>query len=181
MTFSTFDQAAGWLQETLLIPLLYELGLMSWEDISFGWALFAVYGAMQVALTFAVCLPLEMWRPVERWADIGAESSTAKASRIGASDQIRVLVPVIEALATELAAVGTPLADREAFRALATRVRERTGQKGKALFHPIRLALTGEAEGLELDLAIPAIEQGAAVLPRIRPVRDRAAEFASSL
>lgn len=72
MTFDPFDQAAGWLQETLLIPLLYELGLMSWEDISFGWALFAVYGAMQVALTFAVCLPLEKWRPVERWADNGA-------------------------------------------------------------------------------------------------------------
>lgn len=72
MTFDPFDQAAGWLQETLLIPLLYELGLMSWEDISFGWALFAVYGAVQVALTFAVCLPLEKWRPVERWADNGA-------------------------------------------------------------------------------------------------------------
>ena len=53
-----------------------------------------------------------------------------------------------------------PLLDRDAFRAAATRVRERTGQKGKALFHPIRLALTGEAEGLELDLAVPAIERG---------------------
>ena len=29
----------------------------------------------------------------------------------------------------------------------------------KALFHPIRLALTGEAEGLELDLAVPAIDR----------------------
>jgi len=35
------------------------------------------------------------------FVDIGAESSTAKASRIGASDQIRVLVPVIEALAAD--------------------------------------------------------------------------------
>lgn len=72
MTFDPFDLAAGWLQETLLIPLLYELGLMSWEDISFGWALFAVYGAVQVAITLAVCLPLEKWRPVERWQDNGA-------------------------------------------------------------------------------------------------------------
>jgi hypothetical protein len=40
-------------------------------------------------------------------------------------------------------------------------VRERTGQKGKALLHPIRLALTGEPEGLELDLAVPAIERAA--------------------
>jgi sterol desaturase/sphingolipid hydroxylase (fatty acid hydroxylase superfamily) len=62
-----FGLAAGWVQENLLIPLLYELGLMRWEDIAFGWALFAVYGACQVILTFAVCLPLERWRPVERW------------------------------------------------------------------------------------------------------------------
>ena len=62
-----FGLAAGWVQESLLIPLLYQLGLMRWEDIAFGWALFAVYGACQVILTFAVCLPLERWRPVERW------------------------------------------------------------------------------------------------------------------
>ena len=66
---SAFDQAAGWLQETLLLPGLYALGLMQWEDISFGWALFAVYGLVQVVVTFAICMPLEHWRPVERWAD----------------------------------------------------------------------------------------------------------------
>jgi len=62
-----FGLAAGWVQEHLLIPLLYRFGLMGWEDIAFGWALFAVYGAVQVILTFALCLPLEHWRPVERW------------------------------------------------------------------------------------------------------------------
>jgi glutamyl-tRNA synthetase len=67
---------------------------------------------------------------------------------------------VIDALA-EAVAEQPPMLDREAFRAMAARVRERTGQKGKALFHPIRLALTGEAEGLELDIAVPAIEHGA--------------------
>ena len=86
--------------------------------------------------------------------------------------------PVIEALAAELASTG-PLSDRETFRALATRVRERTGAKGRALFHPIRLALTGEAEGVELDLAVPAIERGAAMMDRIPSARHRAAEFAS--
>jgi hypothetical protein len=44
---------------------------------------------------------------------------------------------------------------------MAGRVRDRSGQKGKALFHPIRLALTGESEGLELDIAVPALERGA--------------------
>jgi sterol desaturase/sphingolipid hydroxylase (fatty acid hydroxylase superfamily) len=67
-----FDITAGWLEEHLLIPALYQVGLMNWEDVSYGWALFAVYGAVQVAVTFAVCLPLERWRPVERWPDAGA-------------------------------------------------------------------------------------------------------------
>ncbi len=84
--------------------------------------------------------------------------------------------PVVDALAAELAS-GAPMLDKEAFRAVATRVRERTGQKGKALFHPIRLVLTGEAEGMELDLAVPAIERGAARLPRIAGARARAEAF----
>src|ERR1700712_4802590 len=67
-----FDLAAGWLQENLLIPALYQFGLMNWEDVSYGWALFACYGAAQVAITFAVCLPLERWRPVEHWPDAKA-------------------------------------------------------------------------------------------------------------
>ena len=93
--------------------------------------------------------------------------------------------PVIAALADE-SAKSRPLADKEMFRTMATRIRERTGAKGKALFHPIRLALTGEAEGLELDLAVPLIEQGAALPPSsgVRPilsVADRAAAFVHEL
>jgi sterol desaturase/sphingolipid hydroxylase (fatty acid hydroxylase superfamily) len=64
-----FDFAAGWLQEHAVLPLLYQLGLMDWEEWSFGWALFAVYGAAQVLITYAICVPLEHWRPVERWPD----------------------------------------------------------------------------------------------------------------
>jgi len=64
-----FDLAAGWLEEHVVIPVLYALGLMNWEEVALGWSLFAVYGAAQVVLTYAVCLPLERWRPVERWPD----------------------------------------------------------------------------------------------------------------
>jgi glutamyl-tRNA synthetase/nondiscriminating glutamyl-tRNA synthetase len=91
---------------------------------------------------------------------------------------------VIDALAEELSA-SNRLLDKEAFRAVATRVRERTAQKGKALFHPIRLVLTGETEGLELDLAVPAIEAGASLqasgIKRILGAAERAREFASAL
>jgi glutamyl-tRNA synthetase len=85
---------------------------------------------------------------------------------------------VVTALAQELAD-GVPMTDREAFRAVAARVRERTGQKGRALFHPVRVALTGESDGPELDQAVPAIERGA-LLPKgsgvapIEPCRERA-------
>ena len=88
---------------------------------------------------------------------------------------------VVAALTEELAG-GVRMYDKDAFRATAARVREKTGQKGKALFHPIRLALTGEPEGLELDVAVPAIERGADLpvgsgITRIPGARERAREF----
>ena len=67
-------------------------------------------------------------------------------------------------------ASGRGWTDRDLFRAAATRIRERSGAKGKALFHPIRVALTGEAEGVELDLAVPLIDRGAAISGRLMPV-----------
>jgi nondiscriminating glutamyl-tRNA synthetase len=91
---------------------------------------------------------------------------------------------VVSALAEELATA--PRLDREKFRAVANQVKARTGQKGRALFHPIRVALTGRAEGPELDLAVPAIDSGAdlspdAGIPRMAGARERAVQFVSAL
>ena len=91
---------------------------------------------------------------------------------------------VVAALAVELA--SAPRLDRESFRAAATRVRQATGQTGKHLFHPIRVALTGETGGPELDLAVPAIDRGAELFAEqgVAPVigcRERAARFAAAL
>jgi len=114
--------------------------------------------------------------------DYSAASALADAAIRGEATEAR---RVIAALAAETAKSG-PLVDKETFRAMAARVREQTGAKGKALFHPIRLALTGEAEGLELDLAVPLIEQGA-TLPSSSGIRaifsvvDRAAAFLHEL
>ena len=110
------------------------------------------------------------------------------AGRALADDAVRAEATasraVIEALADELAQSG-PLLDRDAFRAAASRVKDRSGQKGKALFHPIRLALTAAAEGLELDAAVPAIDRGAQLqssgISRIASARERASEFARAL
>jgi nondiscriminating glutamyl-tRNA synthetase len=70
------------------------------------------------------------------------------------------LPEVAAALAAELAS-GLRLVDKDTFRALAGRVKDRTGLKGKGLFHPIRVILTGAAEGPELDLIVPAIDRAA--------------------
>jgi glutamyl-tRNA synthetase/nondiscriminating glutamyl-tRNA synthetase len=65
-------------------------------------------------------------------------------------------------------------------------VKQKTGQKGRALFHPIRIALTGAGDGPELDLLVPAMERGATLdsstgIVRITSARERAEQFASAL
>ena len=113
--------------------------------------------------------------------DYSAERALADP---GVRAEARTARPVISALADILRS-GEPLNDRDAFRAAAARVRERTGVKGKALLHPIRLALMGEPEGLELDLAVPAITRGAALGPSgmrsISSPADRAEAFDRAL
>ncbi|MFN7983345.1 MAG: glutamate--tRNA ligase [Vicinamibacterales bacterium] len=91
---------------------------------------------------------------------------------------------VVRAFAEELATA--PRLDRDTFRAAATAVRGKTSQKGKALFHPIRVALTGKTDGPELDLLVPAIERGAelpasAGIPAITGCRERVAAFVAAL
>lgn len=92
---------------------------------------------------------------------------------------------VAKALAEELADAPR-MTTKEIFRAAANRVKEKSGHKGKALFHPIRVVLTGEAEGPELDLLIPAIERATDLTPasglqRVMGCRERAKAFADAL
>jgi glutamyl-tRNA synthetase/nondiscriminating glutamyl-tRNA synthetase len=68
----------------------------------------------------------------------------------------------------------------ELFRALTKQVQKDTGNKGKDLFHPIRVALTGASSGPELEKLIPLFEAGAKLaLPRhVKSVAERMREFA---
>jgi len=102
------------------------------------------------------------WAPSRAAALVAAEPDGARA---------------VGAFADEVAGLG-PL-DRDTFRVAATRAREKTGLRGRALFHPIRVALTAAESGPELDLAVPAIDRGAAVpagagLSSIVSCKDRA-------
>lgn len=94
----------------------------------------------------------------------------AEARRLVAAepDGPRVVAAFAEAIA------GAGALTRETFRAAATRAREATGVKGRALFHPIRVALTGWDSGPELDLALPAIDHVASLIPGVPTCRDRA-------
>jgi nondiscriminating glutamyl-tRNA synthetase len=70
----------------------------------------------------------------------------------------------------------------ERFRALAKEVQKETGKKGKDLFHPIRVAVTGAVSGPELEKLIPIFEEGAK-LPLARHVKstaERLREFAAA-
>jgi glutamyl/glutaminyl-tRNA synthetase len=86
------------------------------------------------------------WTPERAAALVAAETDGARA---------------VAAFAEELA--GATALDKDTFRAAAGRAREKTGLKGRALFHPIRVALTAAESGPELDLAVPAIDRAAAI------------------
>jgi nondiscriminating glutamyl-tRNA synthetase len=93
-------------------------------------------------------------------------------------------VTVIEVLADELG--RAPRLDREGFRAVIGAVKQRTGQKARGLFHPVRVALTGEARGPELEVAVPAIDRGAQLPPgsgiaTVLGCRERARAFVTAL
>ncbi len=64
-----FSLLAGQIHEAVVVPLLYRFDMMQWDDIAFGWVLFALYGVAQVALMLAICWPMERFARLERWPD----------------------------------------------------------------------------------------------------------------
>ncbi len=80
---------------------------------------------------------------------------------------------VVDALAAELSTSAPLRADGRVSGDGRPRSRQEWSEGEVALFHPIRLVLTGEAEGLELDVAVPAIRTGVRRSARagIRPCR----------
>ncbi len=63
------DQAQGAIFQGAVEPALYRLGLMDWAESSFDAIGFALFGALEIALAYALFRPLELWRPVERWTE----------------------------------------------------------------------------------------------------------------
>ena len=67
----------------------------------------------------------------------------------------------------------------ECFKLLVNEVKAETGAKGKELFHPVRLIVTGSHSGPEFDKLIPILEAGSRLnLPKhVLSVRERVEEF----
>ena len=89
---------------------------------------------------------------------------------------------VLEAFAARIAAQPSPVT-AEAFKAAMNEVKAATGVKGKDLFHPVRIAITGAHSGPEFDKLVPLIEAGSGlVLPNpILNVRQRVEGFLAAL
>jgi glutamyl-tRNA synthetase len=66
----------------------------------------------------------------------------------------------------------------EVFKIWMNEIKAATKIKGKELFHPVRIALTGTQSGPEFDKLIPLIEDGAALGLGVRGVRERMESFA---
>jgi glutamyl-tRNA synthetase/nondiscriminating glutamyl-tRNA synthetase len=68
------------------------------------------------------------------------------------------------------------------FKELMNEVKAETGAKGKDLFHPVRIILTGAHSGPEFDKLIPLLEEGSQLdLPtHVLSVRERVEAFSAA-
>ena len=85
---------------------------------------------------------------------------------------------VLAVFAQQVEGGPSPMAP-EAFKGIMNEVKAKTGVKGKELFHPVRIALTGSHSGPEFDKLIPILEEGSRLdLPQhVMNVRERLAAF----
>jgi glutamyl-tRNA synthetase/nondiscriminating glutamyl-tRNA synthetase len=105
------------------------------------------------------------------------------AAAVNSPDNLEVLAAaktpdVLTAFAAQVEGDSSPMTP-ERFKAIMNDVKAKTGAKGKDLFHPVRVALTGSHSGPEFDKLIPILEQGSQLdLPQhVMNVGERLAAF----
>lgn len=140
----------------------------------------ALAGALAPHLRAAGRLPDQMSYDIETWmeslAALMLERIETLADGVSASDPVFEFHPeamsetdweslrepgaraVVAAFAQR--AETADLAQPGAFKAAANAIKEVLGVKGKALFHPIRLALTAADTGPDLERLVPLLERG---------------------
>lgn len=105
--------------------------------------------------------------------DLAAARANPENAAVLAVDSARM---VLAELADRVRAYGTHITP-EIFKAWLDEIKAATGFKGKELFHPVRIALTGAHSGREFEKVIPLIEEGAALGLGILSVCERIERF----
>ena len=106
-------------------------------------------------------------------APVNQEDAALLASEIGER--------VVRAFTAKILAEPGPLTPQR-FKELMNEVKTESGVKGKDLFHPVRILLTGAHSGPEFDKLIPLFEDGSRLdLPtHVSSVRERVEAFLGS-
>lgn len=108
-------------------------------------------------------------------------------SEAARSDEENAAVLAVDSARTVLAELATRALNHtgavtpEDFKGWMNQIKATSGIKGKELFHPARIALTGSHSGPEFDKLLPLIEDGAALGLGIPGVRDRIERFAGGV
>jgi nondiscriminating glutamyl-tRNA synthetase len=128
-----------------------------------GRALQTFAGQMETAADAAIALS-----PLLRFEEqVTSPAGWALLESLQAEPAARAVIRRFGELAS--ARPGGVLTDRTAFRETAAEAGAAAGVKGRALFHPLRLALLGTESGPELDRVVPLIDEGSG-LPLPAPV-----------
>ncbi len=113
---------------------------------------------------------------VFRFDPAAARANEENAAILTTESAQKVLAAFAARVAAQEGAV-TP----EQFKAWMNEIKSEAGAKGKELFHPIRIALTGSHSGPEFDKLIPILEEGSLLDLRVHvlSVRERIEQFMS--
>ena len=89
---------------------------------------------------------------------------------------------VLDSFIQRVRALGDAAITPESFKALINQVKTQTGARGKELFHPIRIVVTGSHSGPEFDKLVPILEEGSQLtgMKRVWSVRERVEAFAAA-
>lgn len=130
------------------------------------------------AMDAATLLPLvaRFWNPAPPWLEEGIDVVKKSVHRLTEFNEwlrfVTEYTPAnvdrtfAETLASELRTNGTPL-DADGYKAMVERMKRATGLKGKELFMPLRLAITGSDHGPELVRIIPLLQRASESDPAV--------------
>jgi glutamyl/glutaminyl-tRNA synthetase len=109
--------------------------------------------------------------------DPGAAQRDAENAAFMAEPSARTVISELAGRARAGSGSVTP----EVFKVWLEEIKAATGLKGKELYNPVRIALTGFHSGREFDKIIPLIEDGTALGLPFPSVRQRIHLFAKSI